>query len=111
MVFIFALLYKYSPCVENRRKIKLRNTLPGSLFSALGWMITSIIFSYYVNNFSRYTVTYGSVGGIIVLLIWLYIVSIIVVLGGEINATIEYFKINGLRKNNNKSIVGRYLRD
>lgn len=110
MVFIFSLLYKYSPCIKNRRHIRLRDTLPGSLFSALGWVLTSILFSHYVNNFSRYTVTYGSVVGIIFLLIWLYISSIIVVVGGEINATIEFLKINGFRKNSNKSIIEKYLK-
>lgn len=110
MVLIFALLYKYSPCVEKRREIKLRRALPGGIFTTLGWIITSYIFSYYVNNFGKYTVTYGSVGGIIVLLIWLYISSIIIIIGGEINATIEYFRRYGFKHYGNKSILSKYIK-
>lgn len=45
-------------------------------------------FSFYINNYGNYSKTYGSIGGIIVLLIWLYISSIVIVLGAEINAVI-----------------------
>lgn len=109
MVLIFALLYKYSPCVEQRREIKLRSALPGGIFTTLGWIATSYIFSYYVNNFGKYTVTYGSVGGIIMLLIWLYISSIIIIIGGEINATIEYFRRYGFKHYGSKSILTKYI--
>lgn len=110
MVLIFALLYKYSPCVEQRREIRLKRALPGGIFTTLGWITTSYIFSYYVNNFGKYTVTYGSVGGIIVLLIWLYISSIIIIIGGEINATIEYFRRYGFKHYVNKSILSKYIK-
>lgn len=109
MVFVFALLYKYSPCVEDRKQIKLTSALPGGIFTTLGWLFTSIIFSYYVNNFGKYTVTYGSIGGVIILLVWLYISSIIIVLGGEINATLEFFRLNGYKVNSVKSVISRFL--
>lgn len=109
MVFVFALLYKYSPCVEDRKQIKLTSALPGGIFTTLGWLFTSIIFSYYVNNFGKYTVTYGSIGGVIILLVWLYISSIIIVLGGEINATLEFFRLNGYKINSVKSVISRFL--
>ena len=105
MILIFALLYKYSPCIKNRKAIKLRETLPGAIFTTLGWMIISILFSYYVNNFGRYAITYGSLVGVILLLIWLFISSFIIILGGEINATIKYFNINGWVWNENKSLL------
>lgn len=94
MVLIFALLFRFSPSIENGKRISFKQTLPGAVFSSVGWIITSSMFSYYVNNFGTYAKTYGSIGGIIVLLIWLYISSIIVVLGGEINATLEYMREN-----------------
>jgi membrane protein len=109
MIFIFALLYKYSPCVKDRKQIKFITTLPGGVFATLGWFLTSVIFSYYVNNFGNYTVTYGSIGGVIILLIWLYISSIIIVIGGEINATLEYFKLNNYKINPLKSAVSKYI--
>lgn len=89
MILVFALLYKFSPSIRNEQKISFKNTLPGAIFTSIGWIITSVLFSYYVNNFANYARTYGSLGGIIVLLIWLYISSIIIITGGEVNATIK----------------------
>lgn len=90
MILIFALLYRYIPSIRNGNKINLKQAMPGAIFASLGWIITSTIFSYYVNNFGNYGKTYGSLGGVIVLLIWLYISSIIVIMGGEINATLKF---------------------
>ena len=92
MVFIFALLYRYSPSIGNGSKIQYKHAMPGAVFTSLGWIITSTLFSYYVNNFASYGKTYGSLGGVIVLLIWLYMSSIIIIMGGEINATLKYMK-------------------
>nr|WP_258959040.1 YihY/virulence factor BrkB family protein [Paenibacillus tyrfis] len=55
------------------------------------------MFSYYVNHFGSYTKTYGSISGIIVLLMWLYLSSIVLILGGEINAAL-HFERHGKRK-------------
>ena len=92
MVLIFALLFRFSPSIRNGKGISFKSTLPGAVFSSIGWIITSTLFSYYVNNFANYSKTYGSLGGMIVLLIWLYFSSIIIVMGGELNATLEYMK-------------------
>ena len=105
MILTFALLYKYSPSRKKGHKIKFRSTLPGAIFATLGWTITSILFSYYVNNFGRYAITYGSLVGVILLFIWLYISSIIIVLGGEVNATLEFFKVNGCKADRDKSLI------
>jgi membrane protein len=94
MIFIFALLYRFIPSIKKGKKINLKNTMPGAIFTSIGWIFTSTIFSYYVNNFANYGKTYGSLGGIIVLLIWLYLSSIIIILGGEINATLWYIRNN-----------------
>ncbi len=92
MIIIFALLYKLSPTPEEGLNIKLSQTLPGAVFATIGWIIASMIFSFYVNNFGRYSKTYGSLGGIIILLVWLYITSIMIVLGGEINGAYASLK-------------------
>lgn len=109
MILIFALLYKYSPSRKKSFKISFKNALPGAIFTTLGWMLTSILFSYYVNNFGNFALTYGSLVGIIVLFIWLYISSFIIVLGGEVNATLEFFRVNGCKINNNKSLISNFL--
>ncbi len=88
MILLFTLLYI---CVPARR-IRFSEALPGSLFSTAGWIIVSVIFSVYVNNFASYAKIYGSIGGIIVLLIWLYLSCMILLIGGEINATLSYIK-------------------
>lgn len=105
MILIFALLYKYSPSKSRLHEITFSSTLPGAIFTTLGWMITSALFSYYVNNFGNYAVTYGSLVGVILLFIWLYISSIIIVLGGEINATLDFFKMYGFKAHRDKSIL------
>src|SRR5699024_5083359 len=109
MILIFALLYKFSPAKNKLNEISLTSTLPGATFATLGWMVISIFFSYYVNNFGRFAITYGSLVGIILLLIWLYISSIIIVLGGEINATLKYFRVYGYKWHRNKSLVANLI--
>lgn len=93
MVIVFMFLYRYVP---NRRQT-FRGVLPGSVFASFGWIATSLVFSFYVNNFNNYSRTYGSIGGIIVLLIWLYLSSILLLVGGEINATLT-FNAEGRKK-------------
>lgn len=63
-----------------------KSVLPGAIFAAVGWQLTSFGFSFYVNRFTNYSATYGSVGGIIVLMTWFYISALIIIVGGEINA-------------------------
>ena len=109
MIFTFTLFYRFAPSTKNIHHIKLRNSMPGAIFTTLGWLATSTIFSYYVNNFGRYTITYGSIGGVMILLIWLYISSIIIVLGGEINATLKFFRINGYESLGERSIIKKFI--
>ena len=94
MVIIFALLYRFSPTPVEGLEIKFRDTIPGALFAAIGWIIASMVFSFYVNNFGNYSKTYGSLGGIIILLVWLYISSITIILGGEVNGAYAFMKKN-----------------
>ncbi len=92
MVLIFSLLYKFSPSVKKGVSISFLDTIPGSVFASLGLVIFTTLFSFYINNFGNYTKTYGSLGGIIILLIWLYTSSIVLVLGAEINASLLSIK-------------------
>jgi len=80
----FLLIYILAP----NTTLRIRNVLLGTTFSTLGLIVVSLLFSFYVNNFGNYSKTYGGIGGVIVLLIWLYISSTIVLVGAEINATI-----------------------
>lgn len=86
MVLIFSLFYRFMP----NTKVRFGNVWKGAVFSTVGWIVASLLFSYYVNRFGSYTRVYGSLGGIIVFLVWLYLSSFILLLGGEINAVLLY---------------------
>ncbi|MGM0509046.1 MAG: YhjD/YihY/BrkB family envelope integrity protein [Fusobacteriota bacterium] len=68
------------------KHFKLRKIIPGSLFSSIVWVISSFVFSYLVSNVFKFSLVYGSLNSIIIILIWLYISSFILILGIEINA-------------------------
>ncbi len=85
---IFMLMYVAFP----NRRISYKAVIPGALFAAFGWIIISFLFSVYINNFGNFSKVYGSIGGVIVLLIWLYISSIIMIVGGEINAALQFIR-------------------
>lgn len=83
---VFSALYFYIP----NRRLKLKEVLPGAAFSAIGWFGASMAFAFYIDNFTRFSVIYGSIGGVMILLIWLYISAVIVLIGGELNATLAF---------------------
>lgn len=107
MVLLFILLYKFAPYTDE--KISLKSTLPGAFFASFTWIVSSLVFSYYVNNFSNFAVTYGSLVGIILLLIWLFLSSVIIIVGGEINASLNFFKNNGFKIHPEKSILYEHI--
>ncbi|MCK9518740.1 MAG: YihY/virulence factor BrkB family protein [Dehalococcoidia bacterium] len=67
---------------------------PGAVFFVLGWLVATIALSFYVANFGSYNATYGALGGVVVLLLWFYITSVILLLGAEINAVLDE-QLNG----------------
>ena len=82
-----ATLYRYGP---SRQKAKWTWITPGSLFFAFGWAILTSGFGFYVSHFGKYNVTYGSLGGVIVFVTWLYLSSFILLFGAEFNSEIEH---------------------
>ncbi|WP_240793427.1 YihY/virulence factor BrkB family protein [Psychrobacillus vulpis] len=91
-LLIFLILSALYWIVPNK-KLFLRSIFPGAAFATLGWIIVSLGFSYYVSNFASYSSTYGSIGGIIVLMLWLYLTGIILLVGGQVNAVMQERKI------------------
>ncbi|MCU7553069.1 YihY/virulence factor BrkB family protein [Alteromonas sp. ASW11-19] len=81
-----AALYRYGP---HRKKAKWRWVTVGSCSATVLWLLATFAFSWYLQSFGAYDKTYGSVGGIIVLLMWMYISAFIILLGAEINSAIE----------------------
>ncbi|WP_419182776.1 YihY/virulence factor BrkB family protein [Metabacillus fastidiosus] len=92
LFIVFSALYFIAP----NKRLQIKYVLPGSLFATVGWIIVSLAFSFYVSNFSNYSGTYGSIGGIIILMIWFYISGMIIVLGGEINGLLHKRKENSI---------------
>jgi membrane protein len=83
---IVALLYYATPNVKLRG---LKWVLPGALFALVIWLIASVAFAFYVANFGSYDKTYGTLGGIVVFLVWLWITNVALLLGAELNAERE----------------------
>ncbi|MED4729984.1 hypothetical protein D1872_166910 [compost metagenome] len=92
LISLFAFLYYFAPNCDVNWKV----AIIGALFAGLGWLGVSYGFSYYVNNFGNYSLTYGSLGGVIILMIWFYLSAMILILGGHINALIQKYT-NGKR--------------
>jgi membrane protein len=76
------LLYTLGPAGTRRRPIE---HLPGAVLAALLWVLASVAFSFYVSNFSSYDKTYGSLGTVIVLLVWIYVGAVAVLVGALVN--------------------------
>ncbi|MEM6676935.1 MAG: YihY/virulence factor BrkB family protein [Pseudomonadota bacterium] len=87
VLFGIGLLYHFGPA-ERRRSFSWISV--GAVLAIALWLAGSAGFSYYVRNFAGYNATYGSLGAIVGLLMWLYLSALIILLGGEINAQIEF---------------------
>jgi membrane protein len=82
----FALTYYWAPDLPGRRWHWLT---PGAAVGMAGWLLASLAFRIYLHFFNSYTVTYGSLGAVIILLMWFYITGLMLLLGAEINSEIE----------------------
>jgi membrane protein len=84
--FMFSILYWAAPNVKHPG---FRWLSPGGVFAVLMWVVASALFALYVSNFSSYNKTYGTLAGVIIFLVWLWISNIAVLLGAEFNAELE----------------------
>jgi membrane protein len=82
----FNLLYLFAPNVKHRR---WRWLMPGTVLGVVLWIVVSYGFRVYLTFFNQYNLTYGSIAGVIILLFWFYLTGIAILLGGELNSTIE----------------------
>ena len=91
VISVLVSIYMFFP----NKRLGIKEVLPGSIFSTFAWLLISEALSLYVSSFSNIARTYGSIGGIIVLMIWLYWSGIILIMGGEINATLATWSNDG----------------
>ncbi|MFN8026975.1 MAG: YhjD/YihY/BrkB family envelope integrity protein [Acidimicrobiia bacterium] len=86
MMVAVALLYRFAP---DRRDPRWRWLSWGAVGATIVWLLASALFALYSSNLGSYDRTYGSLGGVVVLMLWLYLTALVVVLGAELNAALE----------------------
>jgi membrane protein len=84
VLFAVGLIYSLAPNID----VPFRFVSPGAVTFTVVWLLTAIAFGLYVANFGSYNKTYGTLGGVVVLLTWLYLSNVMLLLGAEINATL-----------------------
>ena len=89
VIIILMNLYRFTP----NKKLTFKEVMPGAVVSTFCWIIASFCYSFYSSNFARYDIIYGSLGGIIVLMTWVYLSSWTILIGCEINARLYKRKI------------------
>jgi len=85
---VFLGLYHYLPAI----RMPVKKSVPGALFSTFCWIVLSLLFAFYVENMNDYSLIYGSLGTVIVLLSWLYLTNAVLLLGAVINSVYTNFK-------------------
>ena len=86
VLFAFAVIYYFAPAAKQR----WRWISPGSILAFVFWLAFSLLFSFYVGNFSSYNETYGSLAGVIILMLYIYYSAVIMLIGAEMNQVIEW---------------------
>ncbi|WP_414705025.1 YihY/virulence factor BrkB family protein [Pseudomonas coleopterorum] len=94
LMIAVAVIYYVMPDVKQ----EFRFITPGSMLAVVVWIVASLGFAYYVKTFADYNAMYGSIGAIIVLLLYFYISSAVLLLGAEMNAVIEHMSAEGKDK-------------
>jgi membrane protein len=87
IILALSVLYRYGP---SRRLAKWRWLSVGSVFAALAWLLVSALFSWYLGNFANYNATYGALGAVVGLMMWMWLSTIVVLVGAELNSEIEH---------------------
>ncbi len=85
IIAILLLFFLFFYCIIPDEKLSVRNAAPGAFFATFGWILISLLFSIFIDNFSNFTVMYGSLTGIILTLLWLYFCMFLLFLGCELN--------------------------
>ena len=85
LIFAFSAIYE----VLTGKKRRFTDVLPGVLFATIGWVLFSVIYAYYIANFSNYTVIYGALGAFTLFMLWIYFCILILLIGAEINVFLE----------------------
>ena len=114
MSLVLAMLYKFAP----NKHFPFKEVIIGAVIATVLWQLVSLGFSFYVSNFGSYSATYGSLGGLIVLILWFFLTGLILVVGAEINAILhrhrhaksdsEESKLQTAESGNTESSMNKY---
>jgi membrane protein len=85
-VFALSVLYRFAP---HRSRPRWEWVNRGAIIAATLWLASSVVFAIYVRNFNSFGEAYGAIGGVVVMLMWFYVSSYVIILGGEINSELE----------------------
>jgi membrane protein len=99
-----ACIYRYGP---SRKKPQWRWITWGSAFAAIGWLILSLLFSWYAQSFGKFNETYGSLGAIIGFMTWIWLSVIVILIGAEMDAEMEHQTVQDTTEGASKPIGRR----
>ncbi|OHX51335.1 ribonuclease [Planococcus salinarum] len=85
MSIVLAFMYKIAP----NKHFPFKEVIVGAVIATVLWQLVSLAFSFYVSNFGSFNATYGSLGGLIILILWFFLTGLILVIGAEVNAIIH----------------------
>lgn len=88
VILVISLIYKYAPY---RKSPKFKWVVTGAAVATFLWLILSLGFSFYVSNFGNYGEMYGSISAVVILMLWLFLTSFIILLGAELNSQTEKY--------------------
>ena len=109
MFLSFYGLYRFSPKWPEGTKPPASINLASALFSTVGILLSNAVFSYYVANFSNYSNTYGSLAGMIIFLVWLYLFGLILLFGSSVQASLYLLHNKGVQWPRKETLFGTFV--
>jgi len=85
LLFTIVFIYKFGSC----KKLTIYQVMPGALVTLIVWIAASQVFNIYINNFAALSVVYGSIAGVFITMLWVNIISVIILVGAEINSLLD----------------------
>jgi len=106
---LFIILYRFTP----KKKVSMKSVMIAATFTAIGWQVASYIFSWMINfGYIQYELIYGSLGTVVALMFWIYMISFVTLIGAHLNAVLEesYVKKAVFRKGKNQKSASSSLK-
>ncbi|MGO5358492.1 YihY/virulence factor BrkB family protein [Anaerofustis sp. LCP19S3_F7] len=97
-LLLLSIIFLIMFCFLPKRKFKIREEIPGAIFSAAGWIVFSVLYSLYITRVGVNSLIYGSLSAVILFMLWLYFCMYIIFLGGEINVILQKYNVKKILK-------------